>query len=828
MADIEIVDIEEENIVVSNADSNDSPKDILNVSLDDKQKNYRRVANSGSKAPHKAINFRPIRKTPQPQPPPKVSSHRMSTRSSTRGNNKQKQNKNVECYDIDDDEDDEEEESDDEDIQILDDDEDNELEEITLGGEVASDDFCDLCGLYLNSSSELEKHHETVHKVVMCKWCEKRVTLSRINSHIKSKCSKFVKILGSHCSIHNMMETDEQLLLEDYQSCRPWRCHACAQRYDKNSLVESAGSIDSFVCPGCLHGKVTNINNVTETEHDVEEINLEEEVNPLETRNVDIDKEISSEVNLVEEVNPLMIELVSIEKESSPNNDKKSSETVKNLCGEIVQEIISNATSNILESGAQDKNSNVEDSDKCNEIQIVEDKGMSNDEPAQDKNAADFTMGEVNDKDDPQLETSIVLLDGNQLEKVSEAEEEIEKSPEKLPDENPTPKIVSLDNSISNQEPESESSVVQIMDVSQLEEEVTIVENFDNNVATVEKAFETSRIEIMEITSTEDDVAVVENIDKDVQEVEVTRVENNVKDHQVLEVEIEELEFVQNVDKEVKDTDVLPNKETEEVQSVDNSVIQLEEVPNQEVTVDDSICEVEKAPSPVKPKNSDLFVHCSFIDDKQNEVTDSPKSNNKITKDNDKCAPEADLREVQIEDFQSIFETASQKDESLTQKVAESQTNNDSVMEVVTLDDNVEPVKSHKIVTLDDEDINIVTPTTSLKKPERRVGVARKSTRPPQNPQRDTQENPNSQSVSPGNLGKRKLESESTSPKKVARKSTKPPAFPQVIEMMFIDETSNDASDPVTKKKDDLNSSILLMSPNRDDTEDEIEEITIC
>ena len=87
--------------------------------------------------------------------------------------------------------------------------------------------------------------------------------------------------------------------------------------------------------------------------------------------------------------------------------------------------------------------------------------------------------------------------------------------------------------------------------------------------------------------------------------------------------------------------------------------------------------------------------------------------------------------------------------------------------------------------------------------------------------------NPNSQSVSPGNLGKRKLESESTSPKKVARKSTKPPAFPQVIEMMFIDETSNDVSDPVTKKKDDLNSSILLMSPNRDD-EDEIEEITIC
>ena len=151
-------------------------------------------------------------------------------------------------------------------------------------------------------------------------------------------------------------------------------------------------------------------------------------------------------------------------------------------------------------------------------------------------------------------------------------------------------------------------------------------------------------------------------------------------------------------------------------------------------------------------------------------------------------------------------------------------------MEVVTLDDNVEPVKSHKIVTLDDddEDINMVTPTTSLKKPERRVGVARKSTHPPQNPQRDTQENPNSQSVSPGHLGKRKLESGSTSPKKVARKSTKPPAFPQVFEMMFIDETSNDVSDPVTKKKDDFNSSILLMSPNRDDTEDEIEEITIC
>merc|ERR1711915_1033477 len=119
------------------------------------------------------------------------------------------------------------------------------------------------------------------------------------------------------------------------------------------------------------------------------------------------------------------------------------------------------------------------------------------------------------------------------------------------------------------------------------------------------------------------------------------------------------------------------------------------------------------------------------------------------------------------------------------------------------------------------------TSTTSAKKPERRV--ARKSTRPPQNPQRDANDHGKEDIVSPAKLGKRKLvESASASPKKIARKSTKPPAFPQVIEMMFIDETSNDASDPVTEKRDDLNSSLLLWSPNRDEEISEIEEITIC
>jgi len=166
----------------------------------------------------------------------------------------------------------------------------------------------------------------------------------------------------------------------------------------------------------------------------------------------------------------------------------------------------------------------------------------------------------------------------------------------------------------------------------------------------------------------------------------------------------------------------------------------------------------------------------------------------------------------------------------LKPETAASKNDADNEMEVVTLDDHNDSISSHKIVTLDDdEDSSKETSTTSAKKPERRV--ARKSTRPPQNPQRDANDHGKEDIVSPAKLGKRKLvESVSASPKKIARKSTKPPAFPQVIEMMFIDETSNDASDsdPVTEKRDDLNSSLLLLSPNRDEEVNEIEEITIC
>ena len=78
---------------------------------------------------------------------------------------------------------------------------------------------------------------------------------------------------------------------------------------------------------------------------------------------------------------------------------------------------------------------------------------------------------------------------------------------------------------------------------------------------------------------------------------------------------------------------------------------------------------------------------------------------------------------------------------------------------------------------------------------------------------------------------KRKIESpKSASPKKVARKSTKPPIAPQVLNFMFVNESSDEDVIKYSKNEaeDELNTSVLLASPARDDDSSDIEEITIC
>jgi len=78
-----------------------------------------------------------------------------------------------------------------------------------------------------------------------------------MGNHIGAKlCPNFTKLLGSHCSVHNEIETDEQLELESFKNCRPLRCDACSQRYDSKSLRDFDEKSKTFICPGCLHGRI--------------------------------------------------------------------------------------------------------------------------------------------------------------------------------------------------------------------------------------------------------------------------------------------------------------------------------------------------------------------------------------------------------------------------------------------------------------------------------------------------------------------------------------------------------------------------------------------
>ena len=199
-----------------------------------KLREVRKSTGIGCKAPHVSINFRPLRKNIQPK--------------AVGGRNRYRK-KEVECYDV------EDSDSDSDDIQVLE--MDNQLSFVDMSlDEGAEDGFCDTCGLYIENMTDMENHQENFHGIVMCRWCQERMAGEDIKFHIKSRCTKFSKLLGSHCSVHNRIETDVDIKKEEFKDCRPLVCSVCDQRYDIKSLQEYDKASQGYTCPGCLHGRI--------------------------------------------------------------------------------------------------------------------------------------------------------------------------------------------------------------------------------------------------------------------------------------------------------------------------------------------------------------------------------------------------------------------------------------------------------------------------------------------------------------------------------------------------------------------------------------------
>ena len=237
--EIEVVDIDDPPPSVSVLDS-----------AVKKVKIVRKSTGLGGKSPRIPIPSRPLR--------------RQLSRNTTTGRNR----KRIECFDIDDDDDEDEsnkaEDSDsdsDEDIKVLE--EEDPLEDESIGEELTGG-FCDLCGLHLPSQSEIEKHLYEVHKSSSCKWCDVRLPASEIKLHLQTSCSKFVKLRGTHCSLHKRIEREEDLQKEEYKNCRPLSCDTCLQRFERSSLHQKEEPGHLFLCPGCLHGRVDPTKEVTD------------------------------------------------------------------------------------------------------------------------------------------------------------------------------------------------------------------------------------------------------------------------------------------------------------------------------------------------------------------------------------------------------------------------------------------------------------------------------------------------------------------------------------------------------------------------------------
>ena len=139
---------------------------------------------------------------------------------------------------------------------------DDEEEDVTIvdGGAEKEEEsgYCDACGQHFESKDDMEEHLKAEHGLLTCRWCSSKVKLVTIGNHLTNLCTSFTPLLGSHCSIHNQIETEAMASEAKYRGCRQFSCTQCHQRFDPVGLKKSLQQQEQhgFSCPGCLHGNV--------------------------------------------------------------------------------------------------------------------------------------------------------------------------------------------------------------------------------------------------------------------------------------------------------------------------------------------------------------------------------------------------------------------------------------------------------------------------------------------------------------------------------------------------------------------------------------------
>jgi len=675
--DIEILTID---------DSAPAVKTVLNKTKNPLKKKWRTVRKStgvGGKAPHSAIPFKPLRKSLPVKP--------ISPRKT--------RNANPEYFDVEDDDSDDE-------IQVI---EYDPLDGVEVLGEGPSEGFCDMCGLYLENSKDMENHHETRHKLVTCKWCQNRLATTEIKNHIGAKlCSKFTKLLGSHCSIHNEIETDDQLEMEGFKKCRPLACDACAQRYDVKSLRDFDEKSKSYICPGCLHGRI------------------------------DASEDMSAASAAV--LNTTVTE------SSNEENDYQNSKSNEKISRPIPQFL---STPNPI---------------PLPEILLLDDAEEVPKSIVEESTLVEAPNTEEVSKENTEAEVAVIAETTTSI-----------KSPLKKRSNNDlTSKLIKMIN-------------------SELQDKVDLN---DIKVRSSEKVDELPKYNVEKGV---DEVADVE-IPKDTVKKEV-----DDKSPEVVDIEIVATELIKDaVIKEVHD-------KTPEILEVEAT---LDEIEVLGITETDTVAELPKT-SPVEdvePTHTSLVIVTQVEDVKCTNPTDVPQVEEVECTNTPDVVPE--VEDVECTNTTDVLQEDGQSTNSNLDVVKIDRLNSDGPKESSTNTQSSSGLPAK-------DDLKVASPpsspgNSSLQAPTPVRRVARKSTKPPQNPQR-LPECPVELLLFDTPSPKRKLQSPITSVRKVARKSTKPPANPQ--RTLFSEETI------IAGQINEMDTSILFKTPDKD--KNEIEELEV-